>query len=108
MDDKINAGISTKRSGMSVTSAVVLATVISLSVATFNLFIFIRSDMYEKVRLIQNPVQQLSDGSTLDLSSPINSEQVLFIKQEINNRFDILKDDKDYSEYDISDSTLGL
>lgn len=98
----------TKLKGMNTATAVVIAIVISLLVSVVNLFIFIRSDMHDKVKLIQNPSQQLTESSTLDISSPINAEQVQAIKLEIDNKFDILNDDQDYSVYDISESTLGL
>jgi len=97
-----------KIKGMSTATAVVFAITISLLVSIINLFIFLRSDMHDKVKLIQNPSQQLIDSSTLDTSSPISAEQVKAIKLEVDNKFDILNDDQDYSVYDVSESTLGL
>jgi len=108
MVEKINNEEPTKLKGISTVTAVAIAIAVSLFVSSLNLFIFLRSDMHDKVKLIQNPSQPYSDSLTLDISSPINAEQIQAIKLEINNRFDILKDDQDYSVYDISESTLGL
>jgi hypothetical protein len=88
--------------------AVVLAIIIALIISTINLALFIKSDMYEKVKLIQNPEQVLTDDSTLDTSSALNVENLNLLKKDIDTKFELLREDSDFSVYDISESTLGI
>jgi hypothetical protein len=88
--------------------AVICAVLLALIISTINLVLFIRSDMYEKVRRIQNPEQVLTSDEILDTSSPITSDQLKVIKKDIDSQFEKLRDDKDFSIYDVSEATLGL
>lgn len=88
--------------------AVLGAIAVALVISTVNLILFIRSDMYEKVKLIQNPEQVLSSDASLDTTSPLTTEKLLQIQKDINSQFDLLRDDKDYSVYDIAEVSLGI
>lgn len=88
--------------------AVVGAIVVALLISAVNLVLFIRSDMYEKVKLIQNPEQVLDSDTILDTTSPLTSEQLNQIQKDISSEFELLRDDSDYSIYDISEISLGI
>lgn len=100
--------ISTKNKSVNPVLAIALAIVVALVVSSINLALFIRSDMYEKVKLIQNPEQVLTDDSALDTSSALNVENLNLLKKDIDTKFELLQDDSDFSVYDISESTLGI
>lgn len=88
--------------------AILVAIVIAGVISLVNLFLFIRSDMYEKVLLIQNPEQILVNDETIDISSPLSSDELKIISSDIDNLFESLKDDKDYPSEDISEASLGF
>lgn len=108
MDNKNDGEVNIKPKGITTAGAITYAILISVIVTFFNLLMFLQSDMHEKVKLIQNPDQQTTDISDIDMSSPITADQLQLIKNDIDDKFDILKDEQDYSVYDISESTLGL
>ena len=88
--------------------AVSFAIVLALIISAINLILFIRSDMYEKVKLIQNPVQVLPSEAILDTTSPLSVDELDMIKKGIDAQFSLLRDDNDFSIYDVSEISLGL
>lgn len=88
--------------------AILTAVFISILISAVNLLLFIRSDMYEKVRLIQNPEQIIVNNEAIDISSPLTTEELVDIETDINNLFSSLKDDLDYPVSDLSEVELGL
>lgn len=100
--------VNKKNKSVNPVMAILVSIVIALIVSTVNLALFIRSDMYQKVKMIQNPEQVLSDDSTLDTSSALNVENLNLLKKDIDSKFELLSDDSDFPVYDISESTLGI
>lgn len=100
--------ISTKNKSVNPITAIILAILLAIIISTINLALFVRSDMYEKVKLIQNPEQVLSDDTLLDTSSALDIENLNLLKKDIDGKFELLRDDTDFPVYDISESTLGI
>lgn len=89
-------------------TAVLIAIVISLVVSAVNLLLFINSDMYQKVKLIQNPAQVLSSTEAIDESSPLSTGDLSTIREDISKQFELMREDVDFNVYDVSEVTLGM
>lgn len=89
-------------------TAVLIAIVISLVVSAVNLLLFINSDMYQKVKLIQNPEQVLSSTEAIDESSPLSTGDLSTIREDISKQFELMREDVDFNVYDVSEVTLGM
>jgi len=108
MTEVDSESLAKKNRSINPVSAVMLAIIVSLVVSTVNLLLFINSDMYQKVKLIQNPEQVLSSNEAIDESSPLSSEDLSVIKKDIAKQFELMRDDVDFTVYDISEVTLGM
>lgn len=108
LSKSIDNVINHKNKSMNPIFAVFLAILFALLISTVNLILFIRSDMYEKVRIIQNPEQIIINNEVIDISSPLTVEEITEIRSDIDNLFTTLKDDVDYPENDISELSIGF
>lgn len=112
MDQNINKSVESvigqKNKSINPITAVILAVMIALLISSVNLLLFVRSDMYEKVRLIQNPEQIIINDEAIDISSPLTVEELNDIKADIDKVFSTLKNEVDYPESDLSESIIGF
>lgn len=103
-----NSASSVKKKNINPVVAVLAAIIIALIISVVNLYLFINSDMYEKVKLIQNPEVIKVELDNIDTSSILTSEDLNVIRRDIDSQFELLRDENDYSIYDVSEVSLGL
>lgn len=108
VDEINNSTSSGSKKNINPVVAVLVAIIIALIISAVNLYLFINSDMYEKVKLIQNPEVIKVEQDNIDTTSVLTVEDLNLIKKDIDSQFELLRDENDYSIYDVSEISLGL
>jgi hypothetical protein len=108
IDEINNSASSSSKKNINPVAAVLVAIIIALTISAVNLYLFINSDMYEKVKLIQNPEVIKVELDNIDTTSVLTLEDLNVIKRDIDSRFELLRDENDYSIDDVSEVSLGL